>query len=245
MRLLTEKTIKQLFHRTVKLPDSYFRKYEYLPACPLATWNNSWGDNDFPRVWCILDFREWIKRYDLESPFRLGFTCDTDPELEFLSPRTSTLVSYPPYDLHTVHKCFYNQFDFLLFNQTIEHLYNPFTAVQSIYRTVAPGGYVFASVPTLNIPHMTPFHFNGYTPMGLASLFTCGGFDIVEIGQWGCLKYIQHLWSTHKWPGYATLAVNNFVPNERNNVCQCWILARKPRSLRKRAEIALARLLHR
>ena len=62
-------------------------------------------------------------------------------------------------------------FDFFLFSQTIEHLYNPHLAIRNIRNAMKPSGLVFTSVPTINIPHMTPVHFGGYTPMGLASMF--------------------------------------------------------------------------
>jgi SAM-dependent methyltransferase len=231
-----------LFHDVVNLPDSYYHKYEHPPKCPLASWKYSWANKDYPRVWCVLDFREWIQHYGISHPKHLGLTCNSDPELEFLFPQTSSLLSYPKYDLHTVDHFFRSRFDFFLFNQTIEHLHNPFKALRSIYNIVTPGGYVFTSVPTLNIPHMTPVHFNGYTPMGLAALFKSTGFDVMQIGQWGCLKYIQLLWSTHKWPDYTALAINNFIPNERQNVCQCWILAKKPRSMLKHSKVVLSRL---
>ena len=138
-----------------------------------------------------------------------------------------TLLPYPGYDLHTISKHFKNEFDFFLFNQTIEHLYNPFEAIKQIYEIVKPGGYVFTSVPTINIPHMTPVHFNGFTPMGLAMLFKSANFEVIEIGQWGNFEYIQKLWNTHNWPGYDQLHHNNIITNEEKNVCQCWILAKK------------------
>jgi hypothetical protein len=47
------------------------------------------------------------------------------------------------------------------------------------------------------------------------------------MGQWGCYEYISKLWGTHYWPGYNSLNKNNIIPNEENNVCQCWILAKK------------------
>jgi hypothetical protein len=75
---------------------------------------------------------------------------------------------------------------------------------------------------------MTPVHFNGFNPMGLAMLLKTANFEIIELGQWGNFNYIQHLWKTHSWPGYNILHNNNVVTNEENNVCQCWILARKP-----------------
>ena len=99
---------------------------------------------------------------------------------------------------------FYNSFDFFLFNQTLEHLYNPFHAVENIYKIVKPGGYVFTSVPTLNIPHMTPVHFNGFTPMGLAMLFLSAGFEIVDETKMSERKSIckecEH-WISSAWNG--------------------------------------------
>jgi SAM-dependent methyltransferase len=218
--------MEDLYNETVKLPGSYFTKYERMPACPVKSYNYKWGNYDFPRNWCILDFIEWTKKHNITID-HLGYTCESDPELEFIAPVNRTLIEYPKYDLHKVSNHFTNQFDFFLFNQTIEHLYNPFEAVKQIHATLKPGGYVFTSVPTINIPHLTPFHFNGFTPMGLAALFKTANFEIIEIGQWGNYDYISNLWRTHNWPGYDTLNNNNIVTNEERNVCQCWVLARK------------------
>ena len=219
--------IHRLYYDKVKLPESYFHKYVDLPVCPAKAYGYNWGNNDFPRNWCMLDFIEWTTKHKIVID-HLGYACDSDPELEFIEPARKTKIDYPPYDLHTVGEHFKNEFDFFLFNQTIEHLYNPFEAVKQIYETMKPGGYVFTSVPTLNIPHMTPIHFNGFTPMGLAMLFKTAGFEVVEMGQWGNYDYIQQLWKCHGWPGYESLNDCNFVANEERNVCQCWILAQRP-----------------
>lgn len=228
MKQLSEVELHELFHTRVNKPESYFHKYSVLPRCPVKSWNYDWGNNDFPRVWCVLDFQEWVSKYNLSKVDTLGYTCNSDPELEFITAENSACIEYPPYDLHTISTYFANTFDMFVFNQTLEHLYNPYAAVEEIFKCIKPGGYVFTSVPTLNIPHMTPIHFGGMTPMGLATCFTVCGFEVLEIGQWGCYEYIARLWGTHSWPGYNTLQKDNHVPNERNNVCQCWILARKP-----------------
>lgn len=226
MKYFSEAELTELYDTIVKKPESYFTKYELLPSCPVKAWNYDWSGHDFPRTWCILDFREWITTHNI-NPDHVGYTSN-DPELEFLPYKTKQLVEYPPYDLHTIGTQFYKWFDFFLFNQTLEHLYNPYIAVESLYKTIKPGGYVFTSVPTLNIPHMTPIHYGGYNPMGLAILFVSAGFEIVETGQWGNFEYIQQLWSTHWWPGYETLQKNGRVTNSERDVCQCWILARRP-----------------
>jgi SAM-dependent methyltransferase len=225
--MFTEEEIKYIYSSKVKLPDSYFKKYEVLPPCPVKSYNYNWSYYDFARNWCILDFIEWTKKYNICDVENIGCTCETDPELEFIKFNKKICVPYPVYDLHTISKHFKNEFDFFIFNQTLEHLYNPFESVKQIYEIVKPGGYVFTSVPTINIPHITPIHFNGFTPMGLAMLFKTANFEVIEIGQWGNYDYITKLWGTHEWPGYDKLHNNNVVTNQENNVCQCWILARK------------------
>jgi len=223
----TDATIQELYDTKVKLPASYFKKYEKLPPCPREFHKYTWYTNDFPRNWCILDFIEWIEKHNLKHVDHLGHTYD-DPELEFLTYDKATYLSYPGHDLHTISKNFKEEFDFFVFNHTLEHLYNPFQAVSEIFKIVKPGGYVFTSVPTMNIPHGIPFHYNGFTPMGLAMLFKTAGFEVVEMGQWGNYEYIQKLWGTHGWPGYRDLQRDGVIVNEEANVCQCWILAKKP-----------------
>lgn len=225
--MFTYDEIHHLYDTKVKLPSEYFNKYVTLPPCPVKHYDYRWGHYDFARTWCILDFIEWTKKHNLTTIEHLGCTYDTDPELEFITSSKKTMLPFPPYDLHTVSEHYQNTFDFFVFNQTIEHLYQPFDAIKQIYEIVKPGGYVFTSAPTLNIPHMTPIHFNGFTPMGLAMLFHTAGFEIIEIGQWGNYDYITQLWGSHNWPGYDQLHHNNTVTNEERNVCQCWILAKK------------------
>jgi SAM-dependent methyltransferase len=225
--MLSDHELMKLYTASVKKSPSYFTQYAQVPACPVKSFGYTWQDFDYPRIPCILDFKDWIQKHNI-APNRLAYTCKTDPELEFLTRSSETYLPYPEHDLHTVSQRYANSFDFFLFNQTIEHLQNPFVAVKSIYETLKPGGYCFTSVPTINIPHTTPYHYGGYNPMGLAVMFRLAGFEIVEIGQWGNLEYLQTIFTKQGWVGYNTLNHNGRVTNEELNVCQCWILARKP-----------------
>ena len=65
--LFTESEIINIYNSNVKLPESYFKKYEILPNCPVHAWNYSWQNFDFPRVWTVLDFKEWINKYNIKS----------------------------------------------------------------------------------------------------------------------------------------------------------------------------------
>lgn len=225
----TEEDMNTIYNTKVKLSDEYFKKYEVLPECPVINYKNGWVGRDYPRNRCILDFRDWVKKHNLENVEHLAYTFKDDPELEFVKFAKHTELPFPPYNLHTVSEHFKDEFDFFIFNQTLEHLYNPFEAVKQIHATVKPGGYVFTSVPTLNIPHFMPYHFNGFTPMGLVMLFKSVNFEIIEIGQWGNYDYIQQLFKKQFWPDINDLKTpNGIITNEEVNVCQCWILVRKP-----------------
>ena len=83
--MTTEQEIYSLYHTKVKLPSEYFNKYVTLPTCPVKRYDYHWGHYDFARTWCILDFIEWTKKHNLTSIDHLGCTCDTDPELEFIT----------------------------------------------------------------------------------------------------------------------------------------------------------------
>ena len=225
MKLFEHQELDTLY-LTIKKSNDYFTKYNKVPSVPGDIIN--WETMDCPRVFCILDFIEWIDKHNIKNINYLGYTSNDDPELQFLKYTEKTLLEYPQYDLHTISTTCSKLFDFFLFSQTLEHLYNPQLAMINLYKIMAPGGYVFTSVPTINIPHMTPIHFGGYNPMGLATLFISAGFEIVEIGQWGNLDYIQNLFTYHTWAGFKQIERDGIVINEERNVCQCWVLARKP-----------------
>jgi len=80
------------------------------------------------------------------------------------------------------------------------------------------GGYVYTSMPTINIPHGTPIHYNGFNPMGLVMIFKSVGFEIIEIGQWGNLDYIIKLFTNHRWPDASSSSRGCSHKNEEKNV---------------------------
>jgi len=218
--MLSEEDIFKI-NEKIKLPESYFKKYENIII------DESLLNADFPRVISLFDFKEWLNKYELNTLHTIGTTYITDPELIYFQKNTIIELKYPEYDLHKYYDEFKNTFDVFIFCQTLEHVYNPLECLKNIYKYVKKDGYVFTNVPTINIPHLTPTHYGGFTPMGLAVLFVQAGFEIVETGQWGNIDYIVKLFLRHSWPTINDLISNDIINNEEKNVCQCWILARK------------------
>lgn len=224
MKQFTEEELKEIYEKHVKLSPEYFKKHQFLPNCPVKAWNYSWKTHDMPRNFAILDFIEWTKKYNIKTGNCLGFTYAVDPELEFIKYENHHYIKYPPCDLHIYLSQLENKLDFFVFNQTIDHLYNPFIAIENLYKYIKPGGYLFTTTPTVNVPHMTPIHYNQYNLMGLSILMMSVGFEIVEVGQWGNYDYICKLFKDHKWPDAYEVGHEN----QEKNVVQSWILVRKP-----------------
>ena len=108
----------------------------------------------------------------------------------------------------------------------LEHLYNPVLCVQNVYNQLVKGAYFYCNVPTLNLIHGYPENFiTGFTPVGLGCLLKQAGFEILEIGQWGNLEYIESVFFKNNWPFLSNSPIPTHNIFERP--CQCWILARK------------------
>jgi hypothetical protein len=227
-KTFTEQEVIDTYNKFVKKENSYFQK---LSPFPLHLNNKrwKWEGHDFPRIACLLDFQEWVVKHNINPLNNVLCTASDDPELEFLNINN---LDYKPYenennDFHTLNLP-RTDYDFILFSQTIEHLYNPFLSMWNLYHHMNEGGMMFTSMPTINIPHMLPFHYNGFTPLGLCMLMKSVGFEVLELGYWGNYDYISKLFKNHNWPSYQELIdEKGNIPNEPKNQVQCWILVKK------------------
>ena len=231
-KIFTEKEIQSIYDQHVKKDQEYFfkanKRYESLS-------NNEkkkWFESDFPRLAAIFDFEDWIEKYQLKTVNKLLATAEYDPELEYIQANRVIICDYEKnkkkYDLHSLNLR-EKDFDLAIINQTLEHIYNPFLGMKNIFNHLKPGGNFYTTVPTINIPHMIPFHFWGITPIGLCLLCKSVGFEILECGYWGNNEYIKYIFDNNDWP--TTDDVKNkkgFIEN--NLVCQAqtWILVKRP-----------------
>ena len=217
---------------SLNLPFSFLEKYSNI---------------EFPRVFQISEFKRLVKEYNIQPVSVLNYN-GPDPELEYLEYKKIDYINYEPIlennDLHNFRS--EKQYDFIIFMETIEHLSNPFVAIENIYNSAKRGGVVFTSVPTVNKIHDYPFNFTtGYTPVGLGALFISAGFEIMHIGQWGNRKYIE-LTFNYGWPTWKDMKnksclksnIKKFIKspfhffqngflNEFDYPVKTWIMAKK------------------
>jgi SAM-dependent methyltransferase len=75
-----------------------------------------------------------------------------------------------------------NSIDAIICSSVLEHVTNPFLAVQEIYRTLKPGGYLYLYVPFLYYYHPERGYYGDYwrfTEEGLREL--CKAFSHIEV----------------------------------------------------------------
>jgi SAM-dependent methyltransferase len=168
---------------------------------------------DFPRLVTLLEFERIVAKHAIvaERVLMLNGGADGDPELAHLEHRHVDRADYEEdparFDLHSP-RFERSDYDFAILSQTLEHLYNPALAVAELFGALAPGGYVWASVPTVSQEHSLPHHFiTGFTPIGVACLFAHAGYEVVEIGQWGNNDYISQTFELGGFPTFCDLSL--------------------------------------
>ena len=89
-----------------------------------------------------------------------------------------------------------NSIDGIINITVLEHISNPNTAVNEIYRVLKPNGLVFSVVPFTLGYHASPHDYTRWTRSGVEELFS--DFDIIEIGITGG-PTSSFLWIFQEW----------------------------------------------
>jgi SAM-dependent methyltransferase len=222
--------IVAVFEKHVRKPVEYFTRLARIEQSLTEDEKRHWMGKDVPRLYAWMEFRQWIKHYNIQTGKKLFATCAGDIELRSLNYEEIHLFDYEQsqkYDLHTL-EVDHQDFDLVVFNQTLEHTYNPFMVMQRLFRVLKPGGYLYTTVPTINMPHLVPYHFWGITPMGMCMLSMTVGFNVCECGYWGNKRYMEQIFANKIWPDYTQVKTNGEIENDFHCQAQTWILARKP-----------------
>jgi SAM-dependent methyltransferase len=110
------------------------------------------------------------------------------------------------------------QFDSVLCNQVLEHVFNPEQFMSELARVLKPGGQLLLTVPFVWDEHEQPCDYARYTSFGLASLLQRHGFRIVEqrklVDNAGLLFQLTNAY-LYKialgWPLVLRMTINVFV----------------------------------
>lgn len=85
------------------------------------------------------------------------------------------------------------RFDFIVFNQVIEHLPDPRAVLAELYRVLKRGGRMICTGPLFYEEHEQPYDFYRYTQFGLRHLFGEAGFRVERLdwmeGYFGTVGY--------------------------------------------------------
>jgi len=229
LNLLSVKEIDNLYKKYVLKPEEYYQKanqrYQELSDYDKIKFDRY----DFPRLASLFDYQDWVEKYSLNHVGKLLSTCQNDLELDYITFDEITVCDYEKderYDLHTM-SLDDKDYDMIIFNQTIEHLYNPFVAMKNLYNHLKPGGYLYTTVSIINIPHIVPFHFWGVYPTGLCTLSASVGFNILECGYWGNHNYINKIFNINGWVNISEIIMDGEIENVDHCQCQTWVLVQK------------------
>lgn len=226
--------ILSIYNQFIKVNENPSYKNRYIPL-PMEKNNKQWRweGKDFPRVISVLEFERFIKEHKIIANKALFIDTTNDPEEEFITCKSRTTIRYEDdpvnHDLHRLNVP-EKDFDFVMLNQVLEHVYDPIRCLQNLYNHMRTGGILYLNAPANNIPHSTPYHhYTGFTPTGLGAVVQAAGFKILSIGQWGNLAYLKLLFSNNTWPDYREVAA--LEPNPGINDFNCpvivWAFAQK------------------
>lgn len=73
------------------------------------------------------------------------------------------------------------RFDFIIFNQVMEHLPEPMEVLKELNRVLRKGGKIIYTGPLFYEEHEQPYDFFRYTQFSLKKMFKASGFDLERL----------------------------------------------------------------
>ena len=152
---LTDADINEIYMTFVKPNYSDEYKMRYVPL-PLhknkLAWR--WEGKDLPRVLALLEFERFIVKHKIHCNKGLALN-GLNPEWDYLPHKKVVQIEYEKdpekYDLHKL-DLLEKDFDFVMVNQTLEHVYDPIKCLERIYDHMVPGGILYLNVLAIIFP---------------------------------------------------------------------------------------------
>lgn len=95
------------------------------------------------------------------------------------------------------------RFDYIIFNQTLEHLPEPLLVLNELNRILKTGGKIMCTCPLFFEEHEQPYDFYRYTQFAHRFLFKESGYEIVS------LEWMEGYFGT---VGYQFESMNKYLP---------------------------------
>ena len=110
-------------------------------------------------------------------------------------------LDYPEFDL--INPVFPSKtYDVVICQQVLEHVKNPFKAMETLSRLLKPGGVLIVSTPFLLKIHAAPNDYWRFTIEGMHVLLTENNFAPIEIKSWGnkfAVRNNLNSWAKTRW----------------------------------------------
>lgn len=131
-----------------------------------------------------------------DSPYKDEFIdCVTKYDTLDFFPRNSNITYLS--DIQNMPAVPSEGYDSAICLEVLEHIPDPFRAAREIYRILAPGGVLIASVPHLSRLHDEPYDYYRYTKYGITHVLEQAGFTIIHLTpRGGLFSFLGHQVST-------------------------------------------------
>jgi SAM-dependent methyltransferase len=114
------------------------------------------------------------------KPYQHLFNADEYIGLDLDSPLSRDLDIADEYYDGNVFPFKDNEFDGLVCNQVLEHVFNPETFLNEISRVLKPGGKLLLTIPFVWDEHEQPFDYARYSTFGLKHLLEKQRFEVIN-----------------------------------------------------------------
>ncbi|MCB0977108.1 MAG: class I SAM-dependent methyltransferase [Acidimicrobiales bacterium] len=140
--------------------------------------------------------------------------------------KSFTSLNYPEFDLCAPITA-EERFDVVICEQVLEHVIDPFLAVDHLFELTRPGGHLVVSTPFLIKQHELPlfamFDYWRFTPRGLKLMLERSGFEVDHVTSWG--NRLGVIGNLDRWSAYR-----RWLPlqNRRDLAVVVWAYAHRP-----------------
>lgn len=166
------------------------------------------------------------KKYTAPKIIELGGS-NTLIQHMFNSEGYSVAPNYPEVDVTDLKNYADNTYDFVIMDQVLEHVSNPYKAVSEAHRILKKGGWFINTTPFLIEIHEVPVDFWRFTGDALRELTQ--QFADVEVNSWGNKATVLWQINEERWPSVTEAREGDHfkLHNEEKFPLVYWLYAKK------------------